>query len=92
MFGLDSLLGLPSQLIKIVTDVATMPITMVNSLGSTLTNTVSAFTQPIAGVANNLVNTTGAAVQNVTSSVTDVFSSPILLIGGAVVLLMVLKK
>ena len=46
----------------------------------------------VGGVANNAVNTAGQAVNNVTSAATDFLSSPVLLIGAAVVLIIMLKK
>jgi hypothetical protein len=89
---LDSILSLPGQLLGTISSVATLPLQLINTLGSTVTNTVSAVAQPVAGVANNLVNTAGSTVQNVTSSFMDILGSPLFLIGGAVVLIILLKK
>jgi hypothetical protein len=82
---LDSILGLPGQLLNSVTQIVTQPLQVFGGVANNVTNTAGS-------VLNNATNTVGNAVNNATSTVTDLFNSPVLLIGGAVVLLIILKK
>ena len=65
-----------------------LPTVVIPLAGSAFTGGIGAVGGAVTGVANEA----GGAVGNVTGAAKDIFSSPVLLIGGAAVLLILLSK
>ena len=86
---LDSILGIPSQIIGTVGNIATGILAIPGQLVGTVTgsiNTVAGNT--IGSVANSAANT----VQGVASSAGNLLSSPVVIIDIGIVLVVLLKK
>ena len=73
---------------ELATEIIRAPVAIAHEAGNTFTGGIGAVGDTVVGVAHEA----GAAVGNVAGAATDIFSSPILLIGGAAVLLILLTK
>ena len=90
--AIGSIFAFPGQFLGAITgvahDVISLPTNIAHEAGSAFTGGVSA----VGGAATNIAHEAGGAVGNVTGAAKDIFSSPVLLIGGAAVLLILLTK
>ena len=78
---LDSLLGIPSQIISTTGGLLNNIISIPGQLVGTVTGSIGA-----------VANTAGQTVQGVASSATNLLSSPVVIIGIGIVLVILLKK
>jgi hypothetical protein len=82
---LDSLFDLPSQLISSVTSTANNLL----SIPGQVTGTIG---QTIQGVANTAGQTLQGVTGDVTSSLSGMISNPLIIVGGAVAFILLVKK
>ena len=78
---LDSILGIPSQIIGTVGNIATGILAIPRQLVGTVTGSI-----------NTVANTTGQTVQGIATSAGNLLSSPVVIIGIGIVLVILLKK
>lgn len=78
---LDSIIGLPSQIISTVGNTFQSILSIPGQVSGNIKDTIV----PVA-------QTAGQTLSSITSSATDLFSSPLLIVGAAVVLILILKK
>jgi len=90
--ALGTIFAFPGQVVSsiggLAHDLITLPVGIAHEAGSAFTGGVSA----VGGAVTNIAHEAGGAVGNVTVAAKDIFSSPVLLIGGAAVLLILLSK
>ena len=90
--AIGSIFAFPDQVLGAITgvthDIITLPTNIAHEAGSAFTGGVSA----VGGTVTNIAHEAGGAVGNVAGAAKDIFSSPVLLIGGAAVLLILLSK
>jgi hypothetical protein len=90
--ALGSIFAFPGQVLGAITsvahDVITLPTNIAHEAGNAFTGGIGA----VGGAATNIAHEAGGAVGNVTGAAKDIMSSPILLIGGAAVLLILLSR
>ena len=89
---LDSLFGLPSQIIGTVGNIATGILAIPGQLVGTVTGSINTVANTAGNTVGAIANTAGQAVQGVASSATNLLSSPVLIIGVGIVLVILLKK
>jgi len=89
---LDSLLGIPSQIIGTVGNIATGILAIPGQLVGTVTGSINTVANTAGNTVGAIANTAGQAVQGVASSATNLLSSPVLIIGVGIVLVILLKK
>ena len=89
---LDSILGLPSQIISttggLLNNIIAIPGQLVSSVSSSIGAVSNVAGQTVQGIANVAGNT----VQGVASTATDLLSSPVVIIGIGIVLVILLKN
>ena len=78
---LDSILGIPSQIIGTVGNIATGILAIPGQLVGTVTGSI-----------NTVANTAGQTVQGIASSAGNLLSSPVVIIDIGIVLVVLLKK
>jgi len=90
--ALGSIFAFPGQVLGAITgvthDIITLPVGIAHEAGSAFTGGIGAVGGAVTGVAHEA----GGAVGNFAGAAKDMFSSPVLLIGGAAVLLILFTK
>ena len=89
---LDSLFGLPSQIIGTVGNIATGILAIPGQLVGTVTGSINTVANTAGNTIGNVANTAGQTMQGVASTATNLLSSPVLIIGVGIVLVVLLKK
>ena len=90
MFG--SILGLPSQIIGTVGNIATGILAIPGQLVGTVTGSINTVANTAGNTLGSVVNTAGQTVQGITSTATNLLSSPVVIIGIGIVLVILLKR
>jgi len=90
MFG--SILGLPSQIIGTVGNIATGILAIPGQLVGTVTGSINTVANTAGNTIGSVANVAGNTVQGVASTATNFLSNPILIIGVGIVLIVLLKK
>ena len=89
---LGSIFSFPGQVVSsiggLAHDLITLPTNIAHEASNTLVGGIGAVGGAVTGVAHEA----GGAVGNVAGAAKDIMSSPVLLIGGAAVLLILLSK
>jgi len=89
---LGSIFSFPGQVVSsiggLAHDLITLPVGIAHEAGSAFTGGVSAVGGAVTGVAHEA----GGAVGNVAGAAKDIMSSPVLLIGGAALILILLSR
>ena len=90
--ALGSIFAFPGQVVSsiggLAHDLITLPVGIAHEAGGAFTGGIGAVGDAVTGVAHEA----GGAIGNVAGAATDIFSSPIVLIGAAAVLLIILSK
>jgi len=93
---LDSLLGIPSQIISttggLLNNIIAIPGQLVGSVTSSIGGTIGAVSNVAGNTIGAVANTTGQTLQGVASTVTNLLSSPVVIVGVGIVLVILLKK
>ena len=89
---LDSLLGLPSQIIGTIGGLANNIISIPAQLVGTVTGSINTVANTAGNTVGAIANVAGNTVQGITSTATNLLSSPVLIIGIGIVLVILLKK
>jgi len=89
---LDSILGLPSQIISTVGNIATGVLSIPGQLVGTVTSSIDAVSNVAGQTVQGIANTAGQTVQGVASMATNLLSSPVVIIEVGIVLVILLKK
>ena len=93
---LDSILGLPSQIISttgnIITSALSIPGQIAGSIGGTIGSVTSTVGSTVQGTIGSVANVAGQTVTNVADSTLGLLSSPIVIIGIGIVLVVLLKR
>ena len=89
---LDSLLGIPSQIINTTGGLLNNLISIPGQLVGTVTGSINTVANTAGNTLGLVVNTAGQAVQGVATSATNLLSSPVVIIGVGIVLVILLKK
>ena len=87
---LDSILGIPSQIISTVGGLANNIISIPGQI--VVTSSIGAVSNVAGQTVQGIVNTADQTVQGVASTATSLLSSPIVVIGIGIVLVILLKK
>ena len=92
----NSVIGLPSQIIStsgnIITSALSIPGQIAGSIGGTIGGVVNTAGQTIQGTVSSVANVAGQTVTNVADSTLGLLSSPIVIIGIGIVLVVLLKR
>ena len=89
---LDSILGLPSQIIGTVGNIATGILAIPGQLVGTVTGSINTVANTAGNTIGTIVNTAGQTVQGIASSAGNLLSSPVVIIDIGIVLVVLLKK
>ena len=89
---LDSLLGLPSQIISTTGGLLNNLISIPAQLVGTVTGSINTVANTAGNTIGSVANSAGQTVQGIASSATNLLSSPIVIIGIGIVLVILLKK
>ena len=87
---LDSILGIPSQIIS--TNLISRPGQLVGTVTSSIGSSIGAVSNVAGQTVQGIANVAGNTVQGVASTATGLLSSPIVIIGIGIVLVILLKK
>ena len=83
---LDSILGIPSQIIGTIGGLANNIIAIPEQLVGSVTSSIGAVSNAAGQTVQGIANVAGNTVQDVASTATNLLSSPIVIIGIGIVL------
>jgi len=93
---LDSILGIPSQIISttggLLNNLISIPGQLVGTVTSSIGGTIGAVSNVAGNTIGSVANSAANTVQGVASSATNLLSSPVVIIGVGIVLVILLKK
>jgi len=89
---LDSIFGLPSQIIGTIGGLANNIISLPGQIVGSVTGSINNVANTAGSTIGNVANVAGNTAQGIASSATNLLSSPVVIIGVGIVLVILLKK